>query len=197
MKLLLCESHKQWSQKLSWFISHLSDRLYIFHINMWNLPSDTWAYPLEFWKVWCFKYFCLYCTKHIWYSINIGSGNGLVPSGNKPLPEPMLTQIFIAICITRPQWVNDQVEVLYLPSFLFETVSPHTQPFPVLSKTCSIVISAGFCPESVVDALWMQVCWLWYKLLIPVCHRRLWWVVLRMSWINNRTKELLAWSYSL
>ena len=22
---------------------------------------------------------------------NIGSGNGLVPSGNKPLPEPMLT----------------------------------------------------------------------------------------------------------
>ena len=28
---------------------------------------------------------------------NIGSGNGLVPSGNKPLPEPMLTQIGVAI----------------------------------------------------------------------------------------------------
>ena len=27
-----------------------------------------------------------------WWSVNIGSGNGLVPSGNKPLPEPMLTQ---------------------------------------------------------------------------------------------------------
>ena len=25
--------------------------------------------------------------------INIGSGNGLVPSGKKPLPEPMVTQI--------------------------------------------------------------------------------------------------------
>ena len=25
------------------------------------------------------------------------SGNGLVPSGNKPLPEPMLTQIYVAI----------------------------------------------------------------------------------------------------
>ena len=24
--------------------------------------------------------------------VNIGSGNGLVPSGSKPLPEPMLTQ---------------------------------------------------------------------------------------------------------
>ena len=32
-----------------------------------------------------------------WWSFNIGSGNGLVPSGNKPLPEPMLTQISDAI----------------------------------------------------------------------------------------------------
>ena len=29
--------------------------------------------------------------------LNIGSGNGLVPSGNKPLPEPMLTQFSVAI----------------------------------------------------------------------------------------------------
>ena len=29
------------------------------------------------------------------WSISIGSGNGLVPSGNKPLPEPMLTQISV------------------------------------------------------------------------------------------------------
>ena len=29
--------------------------------------------------------------------INIGSGNGLVPSGNKPLPDPMLTQIYVPI----------------------------------------------------------------------------------------------------
>ena len=28
-----------------------------------------------------------------WWSVNIGSGNGLVPWGNKPLSEPMLTQI--------------------------------------------------------------------------------------------------------
>ena len=30
--------------------------------------------------------------------VNIGSGNGLVPSGNKPLPEPMLTQIYVVKC---------------------------------------------------------------------------------------------------
>ena len=32
-----------------------------------------------------------------WRYVNIGSGNGLVPSGNKPLPEPMLTQIYVVI----------------------------------------------------------------------------------------------------
>ena len=32
-----------------------------------------------------------------WLSVNIGSGNGLVPSGNKPLPELMLTQIHATI----------------------------------------------------------------------------------------------------
>ena len=29
--------------------------------------------------------------------VSIGSGNGLVPSGNKPLAEPMLTQIYVSI----------------------------------------------------------------------------------------------------
>ena len=29
--------------------------------------------------------------------VNIGSGNGLVPDGTKPLPEPMFTQIYVAI----------------------------------------------------------------------------------------------------
>ena len=28
--------------------------------------------------------------------VNIRSGDGLVPSGNKPLPEPILTKIYVA-----------------------------------------------------------------------------------------------------
>ena len=32
-----------------------------------------------------------------WWSVNIGSGNGLVLSGNKPLPEPVLTEISVAM----------------------------------------------------------------------------------------------------
>ena len=35
--------------------------------------------------------FCEIATTSHWSLINTGSGNGLVPSGNKPLPEPMLT----------------------------------------------------------------------------------------------------------
>ena len=40
---------------------------------------------------------------HRW-EVNYRSGNGLVPSGTKPLPEPM-TQIYV---ITWQQWVNSQ-----------------------------------------------------------------------------------------
>ena len=35
------------------------------------------------------------CHKTLLMIGNIGSGNGLVPLGNKPLPEPMLTQIYV------------------------------------------------------------------------------------------------------
>ena len=36
------------------------------------------------------------------WSVNTGSGNGLV----HPLPEPMLTQISLPYGVTRPQWVS-------------------------------------------------------------------------------------------
>ena len=29
--------------------------------------------------------------EHLWSEVNIGSGNGLLPSDSKPLPEPLLT----------------------------------------------------------------------------------------------------------
>ena len=32
-----------------------------------------------------------------WWSVNIGSGNDLVLSGNKPLPGPMLTQFYVTM----------------------------------------------------------------------------------------------------
>ena len=39
----------------------------------------------------------VYATIYIDSDGNIGSGDGLVPSGSKPLPEPMLNLIYVAI----------------------------------------------------------------------------------------------------
>ena len=36
-------------------------------------------------------------TRPYWWKFKTGSGDGLVPSGNKPLPGQMLTQIYVAI----------------------------------------------------------------------------------------------------
>ena len=36
-------------------------------------------------------------TEPYWWQVNIGSGDGLVPSGNMPLPEQMLTQFRVTI----------------------------------------------------------------------------------------------------
>ena len=38
--------------------------------------------------------------------VTIESGNGLVPSGNKPLPEPMLTDVLSPYGVTRGQLVD-------------------------------------------------------------------------------------------
>ena len=49
---------------------------------------------------------------HYWQVNIIGSGNGLVPSGNKPLPEPMLTKISATICRNK-ELTQMQVHLLY------------------------------------------------------------------------------------
>ena len=38
--------------------------------------------------------------------IAIGSGNGLVLSGNKPLPKPVLTLLYVPYGIIRSQWIK-------------------------------------------------------------------------------------------
>ena len=42
---------------------------------------------------------------------NIVSGNGLVPLGNTPLPDPVLIHFYGA---TRPQWVNPLQKYIYI-----------------------------------------------------------------------------------
>ena len=56
--------------------------------------------------------------RHWWLPvISIGSGNGLVPSSNKPLPEPMLTQIchhMALLCHNKLNYVNGSWKLLHI-----------------------------------------------------------------------------------
>ena len=47
-----------------------------------------------------------YTTDSHYWGVNIGSGNGLVQSGNNSLHDPVLTQIYDAIRRHNPQLVK-------------------------------------------------------------------------------------------
>ena len=68
--------------------------LVLIHQNLWE-PCLLWNCPL------------INVTGAYWWWVKIGSGDGLVPSGNKPFPEPMLTQISGAIWRHWLQWHNN------------------------------------------------------------------------------------------
>ena len=66
--------------------------------------------------------------------VNIDSGNGLVPSGNKPLIEPVLTKISDAICHHyRPQWVNDFYLYVWHMTFVLAYHEIKQLPMPCVS----------------------------------------------------------------
>ena len=59
-----------------------------------------------------------------WWRLNIGSGNGLVSPDNKPLPEPVLTQLYVTI------WCHNELSLEFVLSFV------HTS----IRHTCGIFI---------------------------------------------------------
>ena len=63
----------------------------------WNFRYVSFKQILviDGWDISCAIALISNVTGFHWGSVNIGSGNGLVPSGNKPLPEPILTQNFV------------------------------------------------------------------------------------------------------
>ena len=60
------------------------------HWPLGNLNFSDWQLRYLLWN-------CLQKNEYHWMRSHIGSGNGLVPLGNKPLPEPMLTQFYVTI----------------------------------------------------------------------------------------------------
>ena len=90
-----------------------------------------------------------------WWSVNIDLGSGMVLSGNKPLPEPMLTQIFVAICVTRPQWVNCPVGSYLIIHNKTEATTPY-QTF--IQIPCHFLAPMAFCFTDSIECygIWLS-----------------------------------------
>ena len=69
--------------------------------------------PVIGWIIGHFLWNCSqgHATKPHHREIKIGSGNDLVPSGTKPLPEPMLTKIYVVM------WGHNKKKTLHCRSF--------------------------------------------------------------------------------
>ena len=64
--------------------------------------TESWEIWMKLWRSNFQAYFSDWCPHVIvaglqWWWVNTGSGNGLVPSGNKLLPEQMLIQLYVTI----------------------------------------------------------------------------------------------------
>ena len=94
-------NHNKTQQSLPWYALYIPDgRLISPEFNSLAPGRFECNFQMDF-SHWWFMHFLwnwpnMNVTGLHWWSLNIGSGNGLVPSGNKPLPEPILTHIYVA-----------------------------------------------------------------------------------------------------
>ena len=69
------------------------------------------------------KFFKINITGPYRWKVNIGPGNGSLPPGVKPLPEPMLTQIYITMAI----WCHNSLghkQFVYNQLYIDDLVRP-------------------------------------------------------------------------
>ena len=85
-----------------WVKSYISN--FQTYFTDWQISYMLWNFPQ------------MDATGTYWWQVNIGSCNGLVPWGNKPLPEPMLTQI---CCHMASQGHNVLMSLLMIGKWLW------------------------------------------------------------------------------
>ena len=158
---------------------------------------------------WWLRYLLWNCpqknvTRPYWWYVNIGSGNGLVPPGNKPLPEPILTQFSVTnakLLSIGPLGTNFSEILIKLRNFSFTKMhvkisSAKWQPF---------------CPrgDELIIPLWQlsQIggCWWAGTYLVPRYLQLPWWhvtaagLILGLRPTNERgcyfvTTSLIGWA---
>ena len=81
----MCDQSKHWT-----FCSvYTRDGVFIHGIGLQCHFNRNGCHELDM-----YLQFAIY--QRYWWYVNIDSGNGLVPSDNKPLPDPNLTQSYVA-----------------------------------------------------------------------------------------------------
>ena len=92
----------------------------------------------------------------LWWEVNIGSGNGLVPSGKEPLPEPHTTSHYLSQCwprsmspngVTRPPLVNSLSP--WWCGYDFKCVNFQHNLIDTLSSQANITLE--WIPEDLLD----------------------------------------------
>ena len=101
-RLLPPRIHNRWEQIISvvsykiismfkFKIIKILQKYIPFIILTWNLYWVCILNDFVLWLIMSRNCYQVNATTHHWSLLNIGSGNGLVPSVSKPFPEPMLT----------------------------------------------------------------------------------------------------------
>ena len=148
------------------------------------------------------------CHRASVLKINIGSGNGLVLSGTKPLPEPVLTQIYVAIYAALGHtelWKHTKCKRILIPpccnslfieawefsrffmiSECFRTdiirkLEQIMRSFHILNKNSVKIVpwsSLGISLKSLLVPVYCKGLKLLVTHLLLSCHIRAWYVVL-------------------
>ena len=80
----LCQQYKMFQEKL---LTHCPWKIWL----QSQISKFQTHFNDKYLKYFLWNWYQVNVTVPYWLLVNIGSGNGLVPSGNKPLPEPVLT----------------------------------------------------------------------------------------------------------
>ena len=140
------------------------------------------------------------------WQINIGSGNGLVPSGNKPLPEPLLIQIYITIwCHNATVSLSVLIKIwicTHLPTCCSSPTLAHWSPsllLPIWNKShCQRLWHLISCDKWSGPQVKYSKTSDWYQKhddKTPLCPLRYYWYCMQISpnQLHQKSKNTELW----
>ena len=97
-------------------------------------------------------------TGPFWWWVNIGSGIGLVPSGNQPLPESMLTKIFVTMQRQNSLTPNSLQAIMcfFYVHLLCDTLTINIWTISVVIEHDELIWLDDACLGPMYETVWMH-----------------------------------------